>query len=120
MRMVPYAEKAKEKGPSTGDASALKAWLEGTKEAVLRVPITVIAGGMPGERWELKIGALDIAMSDSALGVSFEDRVRQASQGTRPVVVWVEGRWREGKLHIIHFSRRANDGEPVDFVEREK
>lgn len=120
MQLVPYSEKAKERGPSTSDAAVLKAWLDGVKDTVVRVPITVVAGGVPGERWVLKVGALDVSMSDSALGISFEERVRQVSKGQRPVVVWVEGRWRDGTVHVIHFSRAAAEGEAVDFVEREK
>jgi hypothetical protein len=120
MRMVPYVEKAKEKGPATSDAKVLRAWLESTAEGVVRVPITVRAGGLAGVRWDLAIGALDVTMSDSALGVSFEDRVRQACQSDRPCRVWVEGRWRGGVLHIIHFSRAIAADEVADFVEREK
>jgi hypothetical protein len=119
MRMVPYVEKTKQRGPSLLPASALKQWLDGVGDAVVRVPITVKAGGVPGEPWDLAIGELSVKLNDSALGVSFEERVRQVSQGQRPVRVWVEGRWRDGVVHVLHFSRAIPDGEAADFVERE-
>ncbi|MFT3712007.1 MAG: hypothetical protein QM817_30565 [Archangium sp.] len=119
--MVPYVEKAKQRGPSITSEGPLKAWLDGVGNGVIRVPLTVVSGGFPGEPWVLKIGALSVKMNDSALGVSFEDRVRQVSKGSRPVRVWVEGRWDAANttVKIIHFSRAIADDEAADYVERE-
>jgi hypothetical protein len=118
--MVPYVEKAKVSGPKVEPLDGLKAWLAGVGEAVIRVPLTVVSGGVPGVARVVKLGALEVRVDDMALGVSFDERVRQACANQRPCRVWVEGRWSEGTLRVIHFARAVKEGEAADFVEREK
>lgn len=115
--LVPYAEKAKERGPALEPVDALKAWLEDSGDAVLRVPLTVTQ--TPPMRLEARVGALPVRLDDTALGVSLVDRVRSACGETKTCTVWVEGRWRDGTLHVIHFAREVIVDEKADFVERE-
>jgi hypothetical protein len=119
--LVPYVEKAKSAGPKLEPSEALRAWLDGCAGAVIRLPLTVVSGGLPGERRVTKLGALEVRVEDSALGVSFDDRVRMACKDARPCRVWVEGRWSaaDQTVKVLHFSRAVAADEAADFVERE-
>lgn len=115
--LVRYAEKQKERGPSLEPVEVLKTWLAGVGDAVLRVPLTVTQ--TPPAWLEGRIGALPVELDDGALGVSLADRVRHECGEQKTCVVWVEGRWRDGTLHVVHFARAVVPDEKADFVERE-
>ncbi|MGV3624593.1 MAG: hypothetical protein ACO1OB_27485 [Archangium sp.] len=115
--MVPYAEKAKEKGPPVEPVDALKAWLEASGDRVVRVPLTVTK--TPPSDVDARIGSMPVEVDDSALGISLAERVRMACAEEKTCTVWVEGRWRGGALKVIHFAREVVPQEKADFVERE-
>lgn len=115
--MTPYAEKAKEKGPSLEPADALKAWLNDGGDSVVRVPLTVTK--TPPSFAEARIGTLSVDIDDSALGISLAERIRMACAEQKTCTVWVEGRWRDGTLKVVHFAREVVPDEKADFVERE-
>lgn len=115
--MVGYVEKAKEQGPKLTPTAPLEAWLEASKGRVVRVPLSVRVEVLARE---VKLGELPVKVDDSALGVSFDDRVRSACKGeTVACRVWVEGRWADGTLKVLHFGRAVKPDEVADFVERE-
>lgn len=116
--MVPYVEKAKTQGPKLTQPELLEAWLTDAGDAVLRLPITVERGPY-GQRLGAKLGARELLIDDSALGVALSERLRSACGEQNPCRVWVEGRWRNGTLQVLHFSRAVAPGEAADFVERE-
>lgn len=114
--MVPYAEKAKEKGPALEPVEALKAWLDEGGDSVVRVPLTVTQAA---PSVDARIGTLRVDLDDSALGISLAERVRMACAEQKTCTVWVEGRWRDGTLKVLHFAREVVPDEKADFVERE-
>ena len=115
--LTPYQEKPKARGPRLEPLAELKRWLE-AQPGVLRVPLTLERGAPRGwtRAW---LGPLEVKVSDSALGVSLADRLQVACPGEGECRVWVEGRWRDGKFHVLHFSRAIRPGEDADFVEYE-
>ena len=115
---VPYVEKAKTVGPKLHEKEALETWLANAHEAVLRLPVTIERGGY-GQRVGAKLGEREVGIDDSALGLSLTDRLRSASPSENPCRVWVEGRWRDGTIQVLHFERAVAAGEAADFVERE-
>lgn len=111
--MTSYVEKAKEKGPALDPPEALKAWLDDGGDSVVRVPLTV------QKSVDARIGSLRVEVDDSALGVSLADRLRMACANEKKCTAWVEGRWRDGTLKVLHFAREVVPQETADFVERE-
>ncbi len=115
--LTAYVEKQKEKGPNLEPADALRTWLRSSNGAVLRVPLTVTQDAPAGLAGRL--GAMPVELDDSALGVSLVDRVRQACGAAVTCTVWVEARWSDDVLRVLHFARAVVPGESADFVERE-
>lgn len=112
--LTAYAEKPKEKGPALEPPEVLRKWFEDGGDSVVRVPLTVTQQPLTA-----RIGSLNVQLDDSALGISLAERVRMACGGEKSCTVWVEGRWRDGVLRVIHFAREVVPEEKADFVERE-
>lgn len=115
--LTAYVEKQKERGPNLEPVDALRTWLRSADGAVLRVPLTVTQDppmGLAG-----RLGAMPVELDDSALGVSLVDRVRHACAQKKTCTVWVEARWKDDVLRVVHFGREVVEGEKADFVERE-
>ncbi len=114
--MVPYVEKAMEQGPRLAPLEPLRAWLEASTGRVVRLPLSAHIEVL---KREVKLGELTVAVDDSALGVSFDDRVRAVCKGLQTCRVWVEGRWADGTLKVLHVGRAVGPDEAADVVERE-
>lgn len=115
---VAYAEKAKTRGPKLNQKDLLEAWLAEAQDAVLRLPLTIERGAY-GQRTGAKLGEREVLIDDAALGLSLADRLRTTCRDQNPCRVWVEGRWRDGTIQVLHFARVVEPGEAADFVERE-
>jgi hypothetical protein len=114
---VPYVETAKTVGPKLSEKELLDTWLAEAHDAVLRLPVTVERGGY-GQSIRAKLGEREVRLDDSALGLSLTDRLRSACPEENPCRVWVEGRWSDGTIQVLHFDRAVAPGEAADFVER--
>lgn len=120
--LVPRAEKVMEPGPKLSPVEPLKAWLSQQGEAVLRLPITLTRSATMPMMFERSamLGELAVTVDDAALGVSLSEHAHRACPGEGTCTVWLEGRWRDGAVQVLHFSRAVKVGEAADFVEREK
>ena len=114
---VPYVETAKTVGPKLSQQELLETWLAEAHDAVLRLPVTIERRGY-GQSIGAKLGEREVRIDDSALGVSLTDRLRSVCPEESPCRVWVEGRWSDGTIQVLHFDRAVAPGEAADFVER--
>lgn len=119
--MAPQPELPWAFGPSTADAAALTAWLARQlavpdRPETVRLPVLVelgvarstVAGGrvLSGAK-----EALALSLDDTALGISLADRARQACPGQDRCALWLEGRWRAGRLQVTRAGGAVKEGE---------
>ena len=119
--MAPHVEKSFTVGPKLLPAADLSKWLDAKRDTVLlRLPVTITRGRV-GEPLRAKLGEIDVRLDDGALGVSLEDRLREACPDGATCRVWLEGRFRgRGEIQVLHFARAVRSGEAADFVEVER
>ncbi len=121
MPMTPQPELPWAFGPSTADVAALTQWLErqlaaADRPETVRLPVLVelgvarstVAGGrvLTGSKEELAL-----SLDDTALGVSLADRARHACPGQDRCAMWLEGRWRSGRLQVTRAGGAVKDDE---------
>jgi hypothetical protein len=112
---TPYLEKEKVAGPKVVPKEPLLAWLRQAGDAVIRFPVSVA----PETSNVGLLGELTVQLNDSALGMSLRDRLVTSCAGAPRCTVWLEGRWRDGTIQVLHFARVTQPGEVADSVQRE-
>lgn len=99
-------------GPKTADAKALAAWMKDQKHDV-KIPVVLkpAVGGYSGNG--AKCGALELKLSDTALGISLSDRAVQAcGKDASPCEVWVIGRFvPPATFNVTKFDRAVTGRE---------
>ena len=108
-RKQPMPPRIFERGAPLTPADQLVAWLGAQGDRVVRVPVVFSRwpGGVGYSFQDARIGAAPdaptVSVSDSALGIGLNDRLRRHVELPLPetAAILVEARWRNGELHII-------------------
>jgi hypothetical protein len=114
MRMMtkhPEPELIFAKGPEVAPAAELVTWLEAqvtdegkAKDVKLPVRLTFGEGGLGIATTH--VGEMEIDVSDSALGVSLQERARAACPERDVCTMWLIGRWEApATLHVYYIPR---------------
>ena len=116
---TPEPERTFVDGPPIEPPAALLAWLDKTGAAEprkrIRLPVVVrfkdahrigLDGGTIGVSPAVAPGSIQVALDDTAMGISLLDRVREACPDDKQTecVVWLEGTWVGGpgrKLQVL-------------------
>jgi hypothetical protein len=104
------------KGPAlSSSASDLVAWFEAQKRngepRMTRVPIVMKKGDTGWSTQGVKLGALDVRISDAALGMSMAMRAQKCKDATCPFLV--EGFWRGKDDGSYHYEIRNAPKQPL-------
>lgn len=124
---TPEPERSFVDGPPIEPPGALLKWLESTATAQpkkrIRLPVVVhfkdahrigLDGGHIGTSPAALPGAIQLALDDTAMGISLLDRVRQAcpDQKQTDCVVWLEGTWVGGPRRQFQVLRLVGANPP--------
>jgi len=107
MRLVPERPLVLVEGPTPEERSALE-WLAARPDALVRLPVTLVAG-------RATLGGPDgpaLRLDDAALGVSLADRVRQLCPEAQSCALRLTGIFRPGApptLALRRIPERADD-----------
>lgn len=107
------------KGAPLSPAKSLIAWFEAQKRngepRLTRVPIVLKRGDVGFSPRGVRIGgapdALEVYVSDAALGVGITDRARTCTAETCPFIV--EGYWRGDEDGVYHYELRTASSAPI-------
>jgi hypothetical protein len=84
-----------EPGPPVTDTAGLRAWLEANRGKRLRLPI-VIEREEPGGLQRSRVGAIELRVTDLALGIPLSERMAQkCGREAKRCALWLEGRYGE-------------------------
>jgi hypothetical protein len=106
-----------EPGPPVTDTAALTAWLEANRGKRLRLPIVIELEAQSRRFQRLSVGALELRVTDMALGVPLSERIAQkCGRDARRCALWLEGRYGEKPLFPDHLPQYEvfKVGEVVD------
>jgi len=127
-RKTPEPDRNFVDGPPIEPAAGLLAWLEKTGAAQprkrIRLPVVVrfsdahrigLDGGHIGVSPAIAPGAIQVALDDTAMGISLLDRVREACPDDKQTecVVWLEGTWLGGPRKQLQVLRLVGVNPPA-------
>ena len=125
---TPEPERTFVDGPPIEPPAGLLAWLDKTGAAEprqrIRLPVVVrfadghrigLDGGHIGVSPAITPGAIQVALDDSAMGISLLDRVRQACPDEKQTecAVWLEGTWLGGPRRLFQVTRLVGVNPPA-------
>lgn len=128
IRKTPEPERTFVDGPPIDPPAELLEWLEATAAAQprkrIRLPVVVrfgdahrirLDGGHIGVSPAALPGAIQVALDDSAMGISLLDRVRDACPDQKQTVcaVWLEGTWVGGPRRLFQVLRLIGVNPPA-------